>query len=496
MPRPGRDSYSEQKPPFSYIALTTMAIQSAPNKMMSLSEIYQYIMNRFPFYRNNTQRWQNSLRHNLSFNDCFVKVPRRGDQPGKGSLWTLHPTCGEMFENGSYLRRRQRFKTNHTNRGLRGNGRRLKFDSPFGSPVGPIGNGLPFQSSEAASIKQESFCGQPVPDMCKRINLQTGSLFFTPAFRGIQTPIINPYVTPVPTRPLNPAFSPLQPQGDSTIAAMTYFQTAMAGFRNAMTTFGMTGLSPPMLSDAFAFRQSNAFRQHHSHPMIKSGVSSTSKTNGHKTDPPSSLSQFWKEEDLPQSGDEGGKMSKETSFKSSSPPISFSIDSIINGSHSPKKTKTNANSTSTSNRGEKRLSESADECKEKRIKYEDLLPTDVPEKDVILHKGEKNIYKNFLPKSEQTTSPTFTPNWPNLKKMDSDFVKTVDEQENPSNAKQCPRTQVSLQFQHTASSQDYNFKPYFDTSQSLPQQSFENDEDRQSFTAFAKLKRFTELQVK
>lgn len=87
-----------------------MAIQSCPEKMLPLSEIYKFIMDRFPYYRDNTQRWQNSLRHNLSFNDCFIKIPRRPDQPGKGSFWALHPSCGDMFENGSFLRRRKRFK--------------------------------------------------------------------------------------------------------------------------------------------------------------------------------------------------------------------------------------------------------------------------------------------------------------------------------------------------------------------------------------------------
>ncbi|KAI4878137.1 hypothetical protein NFI96_007720 [Prochilodus magdalenae] len=110
MPRPGKNSYSDQKPPYSYISLTAMAIQNSSEKMLPLSDIYKFIMERFPYYRENTQRWQNSLRHNLSFNDCFIKIPRRPDQPGKGSFWALHPDCGDMFENGSFLRRRKRFK--------------------------------------------------------------------------------------------------------------------------------------------------------------------------------------------------------------------------------------------------------------------------------------------------------------------------------------------------------------------------------------------------
>ena len=110
MPRPSRESYGDSKPPYSYIALTAMALFRCPERMLPLSEIYKFIMDTFPYYRKNTQRWQNSLRHNLSFNDCFIKIPRHPTRPGKGAYWTLHPKAIQMFENGSLLRRRKRFR--------------------------------------------------------------------------------------------------------------------------------------------------------------------------------------------------------------------------------------------------------------------------------------------------------------------------------------------------------------------------------------------------
>jgi len=110
MPRPSRESYGDTKPPYSYIALTAMAIYHSAERMLPLSDIYKFIMERFPYYKTNTSRWQNSLRHNLSFNDCFIKIPRHPTRPGKGAYWTLHPKAIAIFENGSLLRRRKRFK--------------------------------------------------------------------------------------------------------------------------------------------------------------------------------------------------------------------------------------------------------------------------------------------------------------------------------------------------------------------------------------------------
>ncbi|XP_053941875.1 forkhead box protein I2 [Cuculus canorus] len=100
-----------EKPPYSYVALIAMAIQSSPEQRLPLRDIYAYIAGRFPYYRGCPKGWQNSVRHNLSLNPCFRRLPRRsaGNDavPCRGGEWAMDPAFQDMFPGGDYSRRRR-----------------------------------------------------------------------------------------------------------------------------------------------------------------------------------------------------------------------------------------------------------------------------------------------------------------------------------------------------------------------------------------------------
>lgn len=92
----------DAKPPFSYATIICLAMRANNNKV-SLSNIYAWIRENFLFYKYADPAWQNSIRHNLSLNKCFVKLPRSKDEPGKGGFWKLDL---ERMEEGRKSKRR------------------------------------------------------------------------------------------------------------------------------------------------------------------------------------------------------------------------------------------------------------------------------------------------------------------------------------------------------------------------------------------------------
>ncbi|KAM9404840.1 forkhead box protein J2 isoform 4-T5 [Salvelinus alpinus] len=89
IPAPFPSSGSKAKPPHSYATLIAMAIGAAPGRKLSLNDIYMWISDMFPYYSRSGRGWKNSIRHNLSLNKCFRKVPRPQSDPGKGSYWMM-----------------------------------------------------------------------------------------------------------------------------------------------------------------------------------------------------------------------------------------------------------------------------------------------------------------------------------------------------------------------------------------------------------------------
>nr|CAD7261896.1 unnamed protein product [Timema shepardi] len=166
-PKVSLDHQDDSKPPYSYAQLIVQAIASAQDKQLTLSGIYSYITKNYPYYRTADKGWQvwrdlkrntrgraaainaahkqarnpdvedklttldkiviaviewesstvipslssiglNSIRHNLSLNRYFIKVPRSQEEPGKGSFWRIDPQSESKLIEQAFRRRRQR----------------------------------------------------------------------------------------------------------------------------------------------------------------------------------------------------------------------------------------------------------------------------------------------------------------------------------------------------------------------------------------------------
>jgi forkhead box protein O3 len=107
----------------SYAELITLAINSVKDKRLTLSQIYGWMVKNVSFFKdkgdnNSSAGWKNSVRHNLSLHNRFIRVPNEG---AKSSWWMINPNAksgkstrrrAASMETGKYERKRARARKN------------------------------------------------------------------------------------------------------------------------------------------------------------------------------------------------------------------------------------------------------------------------------------------------------------------------------------------------------------------------------------------------
>ncbi|KAG3284127.1 FOXN3-containing [Ictidomys tridecemlineatus] len=159
------------KPPYSFSCLIFLATEDSPTKRLPVKDIYNWILEHFPYFANAPTGWRNSVRHNLSLNKLDKE---RSQRIGKGSLWCLDPEyrqnliqayqspSGPPIWPGSTFFKRNGIQA--VSPGVIQNGRGL-FPGIRPLPITPIGmmaamrNGI---TSCRMRTESEPSCGSPV----------------------------------------------------------------------------------------------------------------------------------------------------------------------------------------------------------------------------------------------------------------------------------------------------------------------------------------------
>uniref|UniRef100_A0A673UYH8 Forkhead box protein O1 n=1 Tax=Suricata suricatta TaxID=37032 RepID=A0A673UYH8_SURSU len=100
LPRPELATEASEPPEPHEVepGLGEKAIESAPEKRLTLAQIYEWMVRTVPYFKdkgdsNSSAGWKNSIRHNLSLHSKFIKV--HNEATGKSSWWMLNPEGGK-----------------------------------------------------------------------------------------------------------------------------------------------------------------------------------------------------------------------------------------------------------------------------------------------------------------------------------------------------------------------------------------------------------------
>ncbi|XP_075040581.1 forkhead box protein O4 [Mixophyes fleayi] len=125
----------------SYAELISQAIESSPEKRLTLSQIYEWMVKSIPYFKdkgdsNSSAGWKNSIRHNLSLHSKFIKV--HNEATGKSSWWMLNPEGGKS---GKAPRRRAASMDNSSKLAkVRSKVSKKKTSGPGEAPAGSPGS--------------------------------------------------------------------------------------------------------------------------------------------------------------------------------------------------------------------------------------------------------------------------------------------------------------------------------------------------------------------
>ncbi|XP_036672243.2 forkhead box protein biniou [Drosophila suzukii] len=311
-----------EKPALSYINMIGHAIKESPTGKLTLAEIYAYLQKSYEFFRGPYVGWKNSVRHNLSLNECFKKLPKGMGvgKPGKGNYWTIDENSAHLFEDEGSLRRRPRgYRSkikvkypNHANGYFTGSYGDAGMDnanyyaSPafasydYGSPgangVSPAGGqgfGDPWNAHAAHSGPSSVGMGVGVGPLPQYSCLAAGGNLNGPASTpplahsslGTLAPSAPPSSSPLGSATLQSDYAPTA----SLVAAGYSYATSAGSLENGIRSMSLEqlpGLSSIQQAQAQAQAQAHHHHHHHQHHHPNHG-SSIHQNHASMTPPPS-----------------------------------------------------------------------------------------------------------------------------------------------------------------------------------------------------------------